>query len=137
LYRWAPDDLLVETSSIISFEDITTYKEGETDPKTRIFGKKHDKFLKVLPCKKGEHVCIDESSDPEGPFCFIYSTVFKRLKLRLPFTGFEHALLTEVNVAPAQLHPNNWAIVRAFFILCDHFGPTPSVNVFLYFFEAR
>jgi len=55
----------------------------------------------------------------------------------LPLTGFEWALLTETNVAPAQLHPNSWAFVRAFGILCNHFEHTPSVDVFLYFFEAK
>jgi len=63
----------------------------------------------------------------------MYTTVFKRLRLRLPFSGFERSLLTEINVAPAQLHPNNWA----FAILCDHLGHPPSVDIFLYFFEAN
>ena len=67
----------------------------------------------------------------------MYQTVFKRTKLRLPFTGFERALLTEINMAPAQLHPNSWAFVRAFSILCNHFGHPPSVDVFIYFFEAK
>ena len=40
-------------------------------------------------------------------------------------------------MAPAQLHPNSWAFVRVFAILCNHFGHTPSVDVFLYFFEAK
>jgi len=80
---------------------------------------------------------VDDHADPEEPFFFMYSTIFKRIKLRLPFTGFKHALLTEVNVAPAQLHPNNLAFVRAFAILCNHFVHTPSVDVFLFFFEAK
>jgi len=67
----------------------------------------------------------------------MYTTVFKRLKLRLPFTGFERTLLTEVNVAPTQLHPNSWAFVRPFAILYNYLGHPPSVDVFLYFFEAK
>ena len=82
-------------------------------------------------------MCSDESSNLEGPFYFIYSTVFRRLDLRLPFTPFERALLTEVNVAPAQLLPNSWAFVRAFTILCHYLGHMPSVDVFMYFFEAK
>ena len=78
-------------------------------------------------------MCVDDRADPEEPFFFMYATVFKRLKLRLSFTGFERALLTEINVVPAQLHPNSWA----FAILCNHLGHTPSVDVFLYFFEAK
>jgi len=93
--------------------------------------------VKIVPCRVGKHVCCDESSDSEGSFCFIYSTIFRKLSLRLPFTCFERALLTEVNVAPPQLHPNSWAFVRSFSILCDHIGHTSSVDVFLYFFEAK
>ena len=55
----------------------------------------------------------------------------------MPLTGFERALLTEINVAPTQLHPNSWAFVRAFAILYNHLGHTPSVDVFLHFFEAK
>jgi len=40
-------------------------------------------------------------------------------------------------VALSQLHPNNWAFDRAFSILYNHFGHTSSVDVFLYFFEAK
>jgi len=40
-------------------------------------------------------------------------------------------------VAPVQLHPNNWAFVWGFSILCTQFGLLPSVEVFLYFFEAK
>ena len=137
LYHWAPGNLLEESSSFTTHESIMTYRKSETWHKSRVFRKEHDKFVKVVPCRVGEPVYCDESSDSEGPFCFIYSTVFKRLSLRLPFTNFERALLTEVNVAPAQLHPTSWAFVRTFSILCTHFGHPPSVDVFLYFFEAK
>ena len=69
--------------------------------------------------------------------CFIYTTFFKKVKLRLPFTRFERELLTELNIAPAQLHPNSWAFVRAFQIICAHLGLPASVDVFLFLFEAK
>jgi len=40
-------------------------------------------------------------------------------------------------MAPAQLQPNSWAFARAFSVLCNHFGHTPPVDAFLYFFEAK
>ena len=73
----------------------------------------------------------------ETPFCFIYTTMFKKVKLRFPFTRFERELLTELDIAPAQLHPNSWAFVRAYQILCAHLGFPVSVDVFLYLFEAK
>jgi len=63
--------------------------------------------------------------------------MFKRVGLRLPFTAFERELLTEINIALAQLHPNSWAFIRAFKILCGYLGILPSVDVFLHFFEVK
>ena len=63
--------------------------------------------------------------------------VFKRVGVRLPFTPFERELLTEINTAPAQLHPNSWAFVRGFQILCGYLGILPSMDVFLHFFEVK
>ena len=137
LYRLAPSNLLEETSDITTHASIVAYRKSESCHKSRIFGREHDKFVRVVPCRVGEPVCCDESSDSEWPFCFIYSTVFKKISLRLSFTGFERALLTEINVAHTQLHPNSWAFVRAFSILCHHFSHSPSMDVFLYFFEAK
>jgi len=45
--------------------------------------------------------------------------------MRLLFSKFERELLTEVNIAPAKLHPNGWAFVKAF------------VDIFLHFFEVK
>ena len=63
--------------------------------------------------------------------------MLKRTGLRLPFTAFERELLTEMNIFPAQLHPNSWAFVRAFEILNGYLGLLPSVDVFLHFFEVK
>ena len=78
-------------------------------------------------------MCVDDRANEGEPFFFFYQTVFKCIRQRLPFSSFERELITEVNVAPAQLHPNSWA----FSILCNHFGHPPSVDVFLHFFEAK
>jgi len=137
LYRWAPVDLLGETSTFTTLKSIATYRKRQSCHPSHVFGKDHDKFVWMVACRVGEPLCADEDSDPEGPFYFVYSTLFRRLGFRLPFTSFERTLLTELNVAPTQLHPNSWVFVRAFAILCCSLGLTPSVDVFLYFFEAK
>jgi len=130
-------DLLEETSTFTSLESITTYRKKQNCHPSRVFGKDHDKFMRIVAYRKGELVCSDEASDPKGPFCFIYSTTFQRLGLHLPLTPFKHTILTKVNVAPAQLHPNSWAFVRAFAILYYSLGLKPSVDTFLFFFEVK
>ena len=67
----------------------------------------------------------------------MYTTLFKKVKLRFPLTRFERELLTELDIAAAQLHPNSWAFVRAFQIMCAHLGLPASVDVFLFLFEAK
>jgi len=106
-------------------------------PKKCIFGREHDRALKLVPCREDEPVCCDESSDPDGPFCYFYAIFFKKVLLRLPLFNFEKELLTKVNVAIAQLHPNSWAFIRGFSILCAQFRLLLTVEVFLYFFEAK
>jgi len=101
---------------------VRKHREEEADPKGRVFGRESDAYVSVRPCAKGEPVCADERTNAGEPFFFWYTTIFKWIKLRLPLMGFERALLTEINVAPAQLHPNSWAFVRAFVILCNHSG---------------
>jgi len=84
LYRWAPDDLLAKTSQVTSFKSIDPYKESEFDEKFRIFGRDNNLYVKVLPCREGEPVCVDDRADLEKPFFFMYSTIFKQIKLRAP-----------------------------------------------------
>jgi len=78
-------------------------------------------------------VCVDNHANDGEPFFFFYQTVFKRIRQRLPFNSFERELLIVINIAPAQLHPNSWAFIRVFSILCSYFGHAPSVDVFLHF----
>jgi len=66
------------------------------------------------PCPPDVPICADDKGNNGELFCFVYTTFFKKVKLRLPFTHFERELLTELNFAAAQLHPNSWAFVRAF-----------------------
>jgi len=101
------------------------------------FHKEHDSKVAVLPCLSDEPVCVDDKANNGELFCFIYSTIFRKVKRRLPFTRFERELLTELDTAPAQLHPNSWAFIRAYQILCSHLGLPASVDVFLFLFEAK
>jgi len=101
------------------------------------FHKGHDDKLMVLPCPPNVPVCADDKGNNDELFCFVYTTLFKKVKLRFPFTRFERELLTELDIAAAQLHPNSWAFVRAFQIMCAHLGLPASVDVFLFLFEAK
>jgi len=82
-------------------------------------------------------VCKDERANNGVPFFYFYQVVFKCVGVRLPFSRFERELVTEINIAPAQLYPNSWAFVKAFDILSRFFGCAPFVDIFLHFFEVK
>jgi len=87
------------------------------------FGRENDKGLKLVPYREDEPVCYDEPLFLGSPYCYFYTTIFKKVLLRLPMYNFEKALLTEIHVAPAQLHSNSWAFVRGFPV----FAPTSAI----------
>jgi len=84
LYLWASSDLLGKTSDFTTHASIVFYRKREHPKKHYLFGKEHGKFVKVVPCWVGEPVCCDESSDSEGSFGFIYSTIFKNFSFAYP-----------------------------------------------------
>jgi len=135
LYPWASSALLGETSSINTDVDILCLKKD--DQAHLSYSKEHDDKVSIRPCPPGEPICTDNRGSDGEPFCFVYATMFKKVKLRFPFTRFEREILTELDIAPAQLHPNGWAFVRAYQIICAHLGHPASVDVFLYLFEAK
>ncbi|RDY09051.1 hypothetical protein CR513_06654, partial [Mucuna pruriens] len=92
--------------------------------------------VRLRHCRPDKSVNNRASLD-EAPFFYIYEPVFSKLGLKLPFTSFERSILRALNVAPSQLHPNSWAFVRAFELLCEDLGREPSLGVFFWFFRVK
>jgi len=92
-----PQNLLNETSFYISREIVVALRKNGCH-----FGKDDDR-LKIVSCREDEPICCDESLDPKGPFCFFYTTVFKKVLLRLPLTIFEKKVVdrAKCNSCPA------------------------------------
>ena len=70
-------------------------------------------------------------------FFYMYMCHFSQLHIRLPFDDFTMGVLRALNVAPTQLHPNSWAYLQAFRILCESLYLEPSPYAFLYFYDTR
>ena len=50
---------------------------------------------------------------------FIFMNVFfTDLHIRFPLSEFQMGVLNYLNISPIQLHPNGWASMQAFCILC-------------------
>ncbi|QCD99954.1 hypothetical protein DEO72_LG7g1241 [Vigna unguiculata] len=55
----------------------------------------------------------------------------------LPLDDFTMGVLRVLNIAPTQLHPNSWAYMQAFRVLCQSLYLQPSPYAFLYFYDTR
>jgi len=100
-YPWASLSLKRECTSLCTAKRIKAFRESHA------LCKDDEKDVVVGICELDEPVCRDGTLPPVQRFTFIYATLFERLGFRLPFSEFEKDLLTMLNVAPAQLHPNS------------------------------
>lgn len=110
--------------------DVMRRSSSYTTPRS-IIGVEKENHINIVPSDKGELVCQAQPTDNRPPFTFVYETVGSRLGVRLPFSKFQCDVLKALNVAPSQLHPNSWAIIRAFTILCEGLDVEPSVGRFM------
>ena len=81
--------------------------------------------------------CVSWPGERTGQFFFVYNTLFADLHVTLPFDNFTMEVLQTLNVAPAQLHPNSWAALQAFRVLCRLFKLEPTPESFLYYYNTR
>jgi len=65
-------------------------------------------------------------------FIFMYSKVIRDSCICLPLDEFNTVVLSALNVAPTQLHPNSWAYLRGFQMLCMRLGLNTTPPLFLH-----
>ncbi|RDX84911.1 hypothetical protein CR513_33973, partial [Mucuna pruriens] len=67
----------------------------------------------------------------------MYETVLLDLGITLSFNFFEADVLRVLGIAPSQLHPNGWAAIQAFKVVCMALGILPTAPVFLSHYTTR
>lgn len=67
----------------------------------------------------------------------MYDKVVSDMNVRPPFTKLQQEVLTELDLAPSQLHPNGWAFLRAYELVCLFFERRASCELFLHLFEVN
>ncbi|QHO41145.1 uncharacterized protein DS421_5g143190 [Arachis hypogaea] len=65
-----------------------------------------------------ESVSFPSLIQGERPFFYAYEYFFSQMGITIPFSAFETELLWSCNVAPSYLHPNSWAFIKIFQLLC-------------------
>jgi len=70
-------------------------------------------------------------------FFYMYATLMTDLHVCVPFDDFTMGVLRVLNVVPSQLHPNSWAALQAFRLVCRVLHLKPSPQVFLQYYSTR
>ena len=83
-----------------------------------------------------DNVCHGREGD-SNEFFYFYACFFRDLHIRLPLNDFQMGVLNILNIAHTQLHPNGWASMQAFSILCELLSLSPSPRSFLYYYSSR
>jgi hypothetical protein len=86
----------------------------------------------ILP-STSDRVCL-EYEDDVFP---MYEVVFKDMGFQLPFFNFQREMLRWTKLSPTQIHPNSYAFMRAFELLCDYLRIPASTNVLFSFFTVQ
>ncbi|KAL2329820.1 hypothetical protein Fmac_017401 [Flemingia macrophylla] len=97
--------------------------------------------IQVHICRSDDYpypdfVFLDTAKFPLPSF-YVYDCWFRDLEVKLPFDDFILSVLRTLNVAPTQLHPNSWAAMQAFKVLCLSLGVTPMTPLFLHFYSCK
>ncbi|MED6139477.1 hypothetical protein PIB30_084235 [Stylosanthes scabra] len=131
LYGWVDEEIFTQPSVV----------EADALPELR-----HEMRLTADRAAEGDYVLEAASSSDRLPFwaqedrvhfLWVYSELFTRLGVRLPFTDFQKQVLSRCRVAASQLHLNGRGFLRTFERVCLHFEFRPSCRVFLYTYQLH
>ncbi|RDX79824.1 hypothetical protein CR513_39708, partial [Mucuna pruriens] len=78
-----------------------------------------------------------QDAQAEGPYAWVDDEVkktFSHLNRSGSLLGMAEAICQQ---GPWSLHPNGWAFVRAFELLCEDLGKAPSLGVFFWFYGVK
>jgi len=87
-------------------------------------------------CREFETVYLGRGEGRKG-FFYFYSCLFSDIHVRFPLGVFTMEVLLVLNVVPTQLHPNSWATIQAFRLLCEVLSLRATARSFLHFFGTR
>lgn len=105
--------------------------------KIGIFSTEHEEDVILKPCSKRDRVNMVVADDSLIRYFYFHFPVICDLGVLINFTLFEVEFLTIVNVAPSEIMPNVWGIIRAFEMLCLLLVVPPTIRVSFSFYSVR
>lgn len=97
--------------------------------------REEDKVLE--PCSKMERANMVTMGRPYSSHFYFHLLVIHKLRVIVPLKSFKVNFLATTNISPSQIMTNVWSIIRAFQLICCHFGVPRTIWVFLSFLAYR
>jgi len=131
-YDWAPYEPRTHATRFQWGNDL-----GDLVERTKIFSDEvEDGLLRVKVCADNERVCHGKG-EVRLDFFYVYACLFHDLGLTVLFADWQMTVLRQIQCAPTQIHPNAWASMQAFDVLCRAAGLTPTMPLFLHFYKTH
>jgi len=73
----------------------------------------------------------------DDDYTYVYDYMVRDFAIQFPLSPFECHILNEMQRTPSQLHPNTWALLKAFQILCKYLSIHPTINKFMFFYQMK
>ncbi|QHN81028.1 D-tyrosyl-tRNA(Tyr) deacylase [Arachis hypogaea] len=122
-YHWVHDDVRTHSSLFTSVDSMA-------DLRSLNFVKGGSNVaVEFLPCSDSDRVCKRRG---DWGYFYMYTPCMIG-----GISSFECDVLTQLNCAPSQLHPNSWAFLRAFQCLMDFLSFRCSLSLFFSLFQAK
>ncbi|GAU27363.1 hypothetical protein TSUD_55160 [Trifolium subterraneum] len=118
-------------SKFTSSESILRFREGYS----LYNGDGEDELVIVETVRADELLTTVNREEPH--YFYMYANVIQTLNLWFSLTFFEDTILRLLNVAPSQFHPNSWAFVKGYELLCYALDLEPSLGVFFSFYHVK
>ncbi|XP_072085862.1 uncharacterized protein [Arachis hypogaea] len=130
-YAWVTDDIRSSPNQM-DLEELTEFRQagylcGGTDEEAN--------YEAIVPLPRERIYELNFHSPRVPDWIWFYKSMFTQVGVRIPFSDFQMALLNRISVCPSQLHPNSWASIRCFEMVCEYLELPASVDVFLFYFN--
>ncbi|XP_052114713.1 uncharacterized protein LOC127745649 [Arachis duranensis] len=130
LAQWV-DVTVLEEEPLVDTEFITNLRTHH-----RICTSEEDepKYELVVPGPE-DRVCFGRATEAAPHFFYMYESMVTRLGVFLLFSNFEIAVLRHCRVAPTQLHPNSWGLLKIYQFISHTLDFPTSLRIFFFLFH--
>lgn len=126
LFTWVFGEVDTHTSIFLTTKFIIDLKE-----RVKLTYDNNSDWVVVDHCLPSERVYLNTHKGQPN-FIYLCEDMSKDLNITFLFFDFECVVLSEMNVAPTQLHPNSWAFLKAFSTLFCYLNIIPTNNTFFF-----